>query len=143
MTRGVSETLATELPARLDRFFPWATIDKRSMVAREFQADLSELWAALGGVDQLSVQKRWLTERVTWMRRRMLMYEVAVMEQAIAAQEGTEAPQPPMDAGTYSNFANVVMAHLKALGIDRQVPRGPSLRDKMAGTVTPIKPGAA
>src|SRR5580658_6903952 len=97
MTRGVSESLSTELPARFDRFFPWAAIDKRSTVAREFAADLTDLWQDLGGVEQLSIQKRWLTERVVYMRRRMVAYEAAVMA-------GTE---PPMDAGTYSNFANV------------------------------------
>jgi hypothetical protein len=139
MTSGVSETLGTELPAKFDRFFPWADIDRRSSVAREFAADLNELWSALGGVEQLSVQKRWLTERVTWMRRRMLQFETALMAQAAAADAGSEAPKLPMDAGTYSNFANVVMGHLKTLGIERQARRGPSLRDVMNGTVSPIK----
>lgn len=139
MTHGVSETLSTELPAKFDRYFPWAEIDKRSSVAREFQADLNELWAALGGVDQLSVQKRWLTERVTWMRRRMLQFEAAVMAQAVAAADGTEPPKLPMDAGTYSNFANVVMGHLKTLGIERTARPGRTLREVMGGSVRPIK----
>jgi hypothetical protein len=143
MTRGVSETLATELPARFDRFFPWATIDKRSSIAREFQADLNELWADLGGVDGLSVQKRWMVERIVWMRQRMLQYETAVVAQLQAAQDGTEAPKLPMDAGTYSNFANVVMGHLKALGIERSAKPGRTLREVMNGSVSPIKGGAA
>jgi hypothetical protein len=122
MTRGVSESLSTELPARFDRFFPWAAIDKRSTVAREFAADLTDLWQDLGGVEQLSIQKRWLTERVVYMRRRMVAYEAAVMA-------GTE---PPMDAGTYSNFANVCQGHLKTLGLERQAARGNSLQAYLA-----------
>jgi hypothetical protein len=53
------------------------------------------------------VQKRWLTERVVYMRRRMLAYEAAVMARAEALEAGTEPPKLPLDAGTYSNFANV------------------------------------
>jgi hypothetical protein len=136
---GVSETLSTELPARFDQFFPWASIDRRSVVAREFSADLNELWGALGGVDQLPVQKRWLTERVVYMRRRMLAYEAAVMAQAAAVEAGIEPPKLPMDAGTYSNFANVCQGHLKTLGIERSARRGPSLRDVMNGNVSPIR----
>jgi hypothetical protein len=143
MTRGVSETLGTELPARFDQFFPWAEIDKRSTVAREFAADLTDLWASLGGAENLSVQRRWLCERVVWMRRRMLQFEVAVMAQAIAIEAGTEPPTLPMDAGTYSNFANVCQGHLKTLGIERSAKRGPTLRDVMGGSVTPIKPSGA
>jgi hypothetical protein len=120
MTRGVSETLSSELPARFDRFFPWDAIDKRSVVAREFAADLTDLWQSLGGVEHLSVQKRWLTERIVYMRRRMVAYESAVMAQEAAIAAGLEPPKLPMDAGTYSNFANVCQGHLKTLGIERQ-----------------------
>src|SRR5882757_3981636 len=119
MTRGVSETLSTELPARFDRFFPWTEIDKRSSVAREFASDLTNLWQDLGGVEHLSVQKRWLTERIVYMRRRMVAYESAVMAQEAAIVAGLEPPKLPMDAGTYSNFANVCQGHLKTLGIER------------------------
>ncbi|MGO8977215.1 MAG: hypothetical protein ACLQJ0_16075 [Steroidobacteraceae bacterium] len=140
MTRGVSETLGTELPAKFDGLFPWSEIDRRSSVAREFQADLNELWAALGGVDQLSVQKRWLTERVVWLRRRALQFEAGVMAQAAAIEAGTAPPPLPMDHGAYSNCVNVMLGLLKTLGIDRQARKGPSLREYMAGaSVTPIK----
>jgi hypothetical protein len=141
MTQGMSTELSTELPARFDRFFPWTEIDRRSTVAREFQADLNELWAALAGVDQLSVQRRWLTERVVWLRRRTIGYEVAVMAQAAAIEAGTEPPPLPMDHGAYSNHVNVLLGLLKTLGLDRQAKKGPSLREYMAGaSVTPIKP---
>jgi hypothetical protein len=143
MTRGVSETLSTELPAKFDRYFPWAEIDRRSVVAREYSADLNELWASLGGVEHLSTQRRWLTERIVYMRRRMLAFEAAVMAQAAAVEAGTEPPKLPMDAGTYSNFANVCQGHLKTLGIERSARPSRSLREVMSGSVTPIKPGAA
>ena len=133
MTRGVSETLSTELPARFARFFPWAEIDKRSSVARDFAGDLTELWTDLGGFENLSVQKRWLCERVVYMRRRMLAYESAIMAQEAAIAAGTELPKLPMDAGTYSNFANVCQGHLKALGLERQARPVGSLRDVMSG----------
>lgn len=110
MTRGVSETLATKLPARIDRLFPWAELDRRCSVVREFTGDLTELWQDLGSVENLSAQKRWLCERIVFMRRRMLAYESAILA-------GTE---PPMDAGTYSNFANVCQGHLKSLGLERR-----------------------
>lgn len=110
MARGVSETLSTELPARFDRFFPWADMDRRSSVAREFAADLNELWQDLGGVDHLSVQKRWLVERAVFLRRRMVEFETAVMD----------SKELPMTYGEYSNLANVCVGHLKTLGIDRK-----------------------
>jgi hypothetical protein len=143
MTRGLSETLSTELPARFDRFFPWTTIDKRSSIARDFSADLNELWSDLGGVESLSVQRRWLTERIVWMRRKMLQFEIAVMAQAAAVEAGTELPTLPMTAGEYSNFANVCQGHLKTLGMDRAARPGRTLRQAMAGTVSPIKPSGA
>lgn len=108
MTRGVSESLPTELPDKFERLFAWQ-LDRRCKAVREVAGDLLELWADLGTVDNLSTQKRWLCERVVFMRRRMLAYETAIMD-------GTE---PPMTAGEYSNFANVCQGHLKSLGLDR------------------------
>lgn len=139
MTQGLSSTLSTELPAKFDRFFPWDSIDRRSIVAREFQADLNEMWAALGGADQMPPQRRWLVERAVWLRRRALAYEAAVMAQAAAIEAGTEPPKLPMDHGAYSNHVNVLLGLLKTLGLDRQAKKGPGLREVMAGTVTPIK----
>ena len=142
--RGISTTLTTELPAKLDGPFPWASIDKRSIMARELSADLNELWADLGGVEHLSVQKRWMTERVVWMRRRVLQYELALMAQIEAAEAGTEPPKLPMDAGTYSYFANLLHGHLKTLGLERAAKPGRTLREVMnGGTVSPINGGAA
>jgi hypothetical protein len=127
MARGVSETLRTELPAKFDRLFPWADLDRRCSAVREFAGDLTELWQDLGGVEHLSVQKRWLCERVVYMRRRMLAYESVVLSLA-TLPAGAEPPKLPMDAGTYSNFANVVQGHLRTLGIERQSRPVKSLR---------------
>ena len=70
MTRGVSTTLPTELPARYRTRFAWQ-LDKRSKVVREVAADLIELWTDLGGYEALSSQQRWLCERVVFIRRRV------------------------------------------------------------------------
>ena len=112
-------------------------------MARELTADLNELWASLGGVENLSPQRRWLSERVVYMRRRMLAYEAAVMAQAEALEAGAEPPKLPMDHGTYSNFANVCQGHLKTLGIERSAKPGRTLREVMNGSVSPIKGAGA
>ncbi len=122
MTRGLSTTLPTELPARFERLFAWH-LDRRCKNVRDVASDLFELWQDLGGVEQLSAQKRWLCERVVFLRRRCLAYESAVIA-------GTD---PPMDAGTYSNHANVLQGYLRSLGLDRQAKGGPGLHEYIAG----------
>jgi hypothetical protein len=117
--------LPTQLPARYGRLFAWE-LDRRCKVVRDVAADLFELWQDLGGVEQLSVQKRWLCERVVYLRRRCVAYETAVLADT----------EPPMDAGTYSNHANVLQGYLRALGLERQAKNAHSLRDVMNGTVT-------
>lgn len=126
MTRGISTTLPTLLPARHERLFPWK-LDRRCKAVRDVASDLFELWQDLGGVEQLSAQKRWLCERVVYLRRRCLAYECAVLA-------GTD---PPMDAGTYSNHANVLQGYLKSLGLERQSRRAETLRDVMRGEPEP------
>jgi hypothetical protein len=112
----------TLLPARYERLFAWQ-LDRRCKAVREVAADLLELWQDLGGVESLSAQKRWLCERVVFLRRRCLAYEAAVLA-------GTE---PPMDAGTFSNHANVLQGYLRTLGIERQARSAGRLRDVMNG----------
>src|SRR5262245_60626906 len=122
MTRGVSTTLPTELPARYERLFAWQ-LDRRCKAVRDVSSDLFELWQDLGGVEQLSAQKRWMCERVVYLRRRCLAYESAVLA-------GTD---PPMDAGMYSNHANVLQGYLRTLGLDRQAKATRNLRAVMEG----------
>jgi len=119
--QGALSERPTELPAKYQRLFAWQ-LDRRCKAVREVAGDLAELWQDLGTVENLSAQKRWLCERVVFMRRRMLAYEAAVMG-------GTE---PPMDAGTYSNFANVMQGHLKTLGLERRARPAEGLQAYLA-----------
>jgi hypothetical protein len=121
VTRGVSTALPTELPDRYERLFAWR-LDRRCVAVREIAGDLTDLWSDLGGVEHLSSQKRWLCERIVFMRRQMLAYETAVLA-------GTETP---MTAGEYSNFANVAQGHLKTLGIERRARPTQGLHEYMA-----------
>jgi hypothetical protein len=120
---GALSEKPTELPARFDRLFPWLELDRRCSTVREFSGDLVDLWQDLGGVETLSAQKRWLCERVVFMRRQMLAYETAIVQ-------GTT---PLMTAGEYSNLANVTQGHLKTLGIERRMRSVRSLHDVMKG----------
>jgi hypothetical protein len=131
MTRGLSKTLPTQLPARYERLFAW-NLDRRCKAVRDVAADLYELWQDLGGVENLSAQKRWLCERVVYLRRRCVAYETAIMHNTELAPGETEMPLP-MEAGTYSNHANVLQGYLKTLGLERQSRPAETLRDLMRG----------
>lgn len=131
MARGVSTTLPTQLPARYERLFAW-NLDRRCKAVRDVASDLYELWQDLGGVENLSAQRRWLCERVVYLRRRCVAYETAVMHNA-ELEPGKEALPLPMDAGAYSNFANVLQGYLKTLGLNRQSRPAETLRDLMRG----------
>jgi hypothetical protein len=109
MTRALSNTLPTQLPARYRRGVMWK-LDKRIRLTREITADLYELSVDLGGWDQLSVQQRILCERVVFIRRRVLEFESALLSRKPA----------PFEAGVYSNLANVLVGYLKALGLERR-----------------------
>ena len=127
MTRGVSTTLPTQLPAQYERLFAWK-LDRRCKAVRDVAADLYELWQDLGGVENLSAQKRWLCERVVYIRRQCVAYESAILHNA--ELEPGKAPLPlPMEAGTYSNHANVLQGYLKTLGLDRQSRSTETMRD--------------
>jgi hypothetical protein len=129
MTRGLSATLPTQLPAQYERLFAW-NLDRRCKAVRDVAADLYELWQDLGGVENLSAQKRWLCERVVYLRRRCVAYETAVLHNSELAPGETELPLP-MEAGTYSNHANVLQGYLRTLGLNRQAKPTESLHDLM------------
>jgi hypothetical protein len=112
----------TELPDRYERLFAWK-LDRRCEAVREVSGDLYELWQDLGGVSELSAQKRWLSERVVFLRRRCLAYEAAILA-------GTE---PCMTAGEFSNHANVLQGYLRTLGLERKARRTKSLREYLEG----------
>lgn len=115
---GALSEKPTQLPAQYDRLFAWR-LDRRCSAVREVAADLYELWQDLGGVESLSTQKRWLCERVVYLRRRCLDYEAAVLHNVNRSPEEPERPLP-MEAGTYSNHANVLQGYLRTLGLERQ-----------------------
>ena len=120
---GMRSAFPSTLPARFRQGFAW-TMDKRSLVAREVASDLVALWQDLGGYEGLSIQERWLCERVVYLRQRVVEYETAIM-----------AGKPlPMDAGTYSNHANVLLGHLRALGLSRRQRPVRALREVMGGS---------
>ncbi len=120
---GSISTLPTRLPDKYERLFAWK-LHRRCKAARQIAGDLVELWQDLGGVDSLPAQKKWLCERVVYLRRRCLAYEAAVLA-------GTE---PPMDAGTYSNHANVLQGYLRTLGLERQARSVRTLRQHLEGS---------
>jgi hypothetical protein len=134
---GELSTKPTELPARMDRLFPWSSLDRRCAAVREFSADITELWQDLGGVGELSAQKRWVCERIVFMRRRMVAYESAVMAQGAAIEAGTEPPKLPMTAGEYSNFANVCQGLLKMVGLERRARRTQGLHEYLDSIAEP------
>jgi hypothetical protein len=79
------------------------------------------------GYEALSKQQQWLCERVVFLRRRCLAYESAVMHNLSRLPDQPEKPLP-MDAGTYSNHANVLQGHLRTLGLERRQRPIKSLR---------------
>jgi hypothetical protein len=119
---GALSLKPTELPAAYERLFAWK-LDRRCRAVREVAGDLVELWQDLGGVDGLSAQRRWLCERVVYLRRRCLAYEAAVLA----------GNDPPMDAGTYSNHANVLQGYLRLLGLERRARPVRTLAEVMRG----------
>jgi hypothetical protein len=135
MARGLSTTLLTQLPAQYERLFAW-NLDRRCKTVRDVAADLYELWQDLGGVENLSAQKRWLCERVVYLRRRCIAYETVMMHNA-DLEPGKEALPLPLEAGTYSNFANVLQGYLKTLGLERRTKSVERLRDVMRGAAEP------
>jgi hypothetical protein len=123
MTRGVSTTLLTQLPARVARF-PWADVDRRSRPAREIAADYWRLATDLGGVEALCTQQLALVERASFLLLRIRQHECAVID----------GQKPPIDAGTHSNLCNVLTGVLKALGLERRAHNVRSLHEVMKGT---------
>ena len=120
MTRGLSTSLPTALPARFRPRFAWR-LDRRSKAVREVAADLIALWQDLGGFEVLSTQQLMLTERIVFMHRRVIEFESAVMA-------GTA---PPFEYGTYTNLANTLIGHLRTLGLERKARTVKTLRQVM------------
>ena len=129
---GALSEKPTALPARYRPLFPWS-LDRRSKVVREVAADLVDLWQSLGGVDALSPQELAVCERITFLRRRIVAYESAVMHNN-ALQPGQEPRPLELTHGEYSNHVNVLLGLLKSIGLGRRQRSVRSLRDVMSGS---------
>lgn len=121
MTRGVSTDLPTKLPAKFQRGAVWQ-LDRRCKVVREVAGGLMALWQDLGGYESLSHQQRILCERTAFIHHRVIAFESAVLS----------GKEPPFDEGTYSNLANVLMGHLKTLGLARRAKPAEGLQAYLA-----------
>ena len=100
------------LPTRYrpDRRIASWNIDWRTPVGIRVMGELLTLAQDLGGWDSLSRQKQILVERCTFLLLRTIEYEEAAMQ----------GKPVPFDHGTYSNHCNVLLGHLRQLGIERQ-----------------------
>jgi len=104
-----AEKLLT-LPAKYTgNLFAW-DLDWRSPIGMRLAAEVLLLAQDLGGWDSLSRQKQILVERAAYLRLQVAAYETAQM---------TGKPLP-FEGGVYSNKTNVLLGHLKALGLERQ-----------------------
>jgi hypothetical protein len=84
-------------------------LDWRSPVGMRLAAEVLLLAQDLGGWESLSRQRQILVERAAYLRLQTTAYETAHMK----------GEALPFDAGTYSNKVNVLLGHLKTLGLDR------------------------
>lgn len=110
------------LPAKYTgNLFAW-NLDWRSPIGMKIAAEVLLLAQDLGGWDSLSRQRQILVERAAYLRLKTAEYETA---------ELTGKPLP-FEAGTYSNKANVLLGHLKTLGLERQSKPIESLHEYLA-----------
>jgi hypothetical protein len=84
-------------------------LDWRTPVGMRLAAEVLLLAQDLGGWESLSRQRQILVERAAYLRLQTAAYETAHMK----------GEALPFDAGTYSNKCNVLLGHLKTLGLDR------------------------
>ena len=116
---------ANALPARYSQGqrIPTWKLDWRSPIGIKVMGELLTLATDLGGWDTLSRQRQILVERATFLHLKINEYESALLI----------GEKPPFDAGTYSNKVNVLLGHLRALGLDRVAKPVRNLREIMDG----------
>ncbi len=122
MTRGVSTSLTTKLPARLRRGVAW-NVDRRCKAVREYAALVFELSQALGGFDQLPPQKQWIIEDAAFWHYRLRENRAALLS----------GRPPTLTPGEHQNGSSTLKGHLKDLGLERVAANMPTLRDFLAG----------
>ena len=111
MTRGVSMTLPTALPAQFKRGVAW-NVDRRRKAVREYAYDMIRLGDDLGGLDQLSEQKLWIVEEAAFWHGRLLANRAAILS----------GREPILTPGEHQNGTSTLIGLLAKLGLDR-VPR--------------------
>ena len=109
--RLTPEQKINRLPARYradQRIASWP-IAWDSALGIQVMGELLTLAQDLGGWQHLSRQRQILVEKATFLYLKTVEYETALLE----------GREPPFDAGTYSNKVNVLLGHLRTLGLDR------------------------
>jgi hypothetical protein len=109
MTRGVSTTLRTKLPARFKRGVAW-NVDRRCKAVREYAHDIVRLGESLGGFDGLSEQKMWIVEEAAYWHWRLLQNRAAVLS----------GRPPTLTPGEHQNGTSTLLGLLSKLGLERQ-----------------------
>ena len=100
-------------PSDLPRFEAgWlGSVDRRTALYQALTTRLSELYSDLGGLVNLSVQRRIICERIVFL-------ELQVRDIETRALNG----DPSVDFGRYGFLANVLTGLQKTIGLDRQAP---------------------
>jgi hypothetical protein len=123
MTRAVSKTRLTGLPASLKRSVAW-NVDRRRKAVREFTAHVYLLGESLGGYDNLPPQKQWLIEDCAYWHQRLQTNRAAVLS----------GRPPTLTAGEHQNGSSTMKGHLKDLGLERLARNTDELQTYLART---------
>jgi hypothetical protein len=121
MTRGLSTTLPTRLPARFKRGVAW-NVDRRRKAVREFAQDMMRLGESLGGLDMLSEQQVWIVEEAAYWHSRLLENRAAVLS----------GRSPTLTVGEHQNGTSTLIGLLNKLGLKRVARNVDSLQAFLA-----------
>jgi hypothetical protein len=96
-------------------------MDWNTSAGLAYATEVLTLAQDLGGWDSLSYQRRAIVENTAYQRLKTREFQLADLQ----------GKPLPYDRGTYTNKANVMLGHLKALGLDRQATLVRSLREHL------------
>ncbi|WP_299232577.1 hypothetical protein [uncultured Halomonas sp.] len=95
-------------------------MDGRTTLARTVRSRYDALASDLGGLDQLSYQRRSLCKRAVWL-------EALIEQQEAALARGEE-----VNSGALTQQTNALLGLLKTLGLDRVARDVPELHEFIA-----------
>ena len=121
MTRGLSTTLPTKLPARFKRGCAW-NVDRRRKAVREYAYDMMRLGESLGGLEMLSEQQVWIVEEAAYWHSRLLENRAAVLS----------GRSPTLTVGEHQNGTSTLIGLLNKLGLQRHARDVDSLQAYLA-----------